>query len=90
MVVQALSSLRSSRAIVFSRMTVADELQPDQQPAHGDNHVAVYEAVFEPPTNEFVRHAAGHSLGLDAWLRRHVPAVRDRAGLWGRLLNIAG
>jgi hypothetical protein len=25
----------------------------------------------------FALHAAGRSLGLDAWLRRHVPAVRD-------------
>ncbi len=38
----------------------------------------------------FALHAAGRSLGLDAWLRRHVPAVRDGAGLFGRLPNIAG
>ncbi len=38
----------------------------------------------------FALHAAGRSLGLDAWLRRHVPAVRDGSGLLGKLLNIAG
>jgi hypothetical protein len=34
--------------------------------------------------------AAGRSLGLDAWLRRHVAAVRDGRGFWGRLLHLAG
>ena len=38
----------------------------------------------------FALHAAGRSLGLDAWLRRHVPAVRDGTGLLGRLLKAAG
>jgi len=38
----------------------------------------------------FALHAAGRSLGLDAWLRRHVAAVRDGTGLLGRLLNVAG
>jgi uncharacterized membrane protein YphA (DoxX/SURF4 family) len=38
----------------------------------------------------FALYAAGRSLGLDAWLRRHVPAVRDGKGSWGRILNIAG
>jgi len=38
----------------------------------------------------FALHAAGRSLGLDAWLRRHVPAVRDGKGFVGKLLNIAG
>jgi hypothetical protein len=38
----------------------------------------------------FALHAAGRSLGLDAWLRRHVPSVRDGTGLIGKLLNIAG
>jgi uncharacterized membrane protein YphA (DoxX/SURF4 family) len=37
----------------------------------------------------FVLHGAGRSLGVDAWLRRHVPAVRDGKGFLGRLLNIA-
>lgn len=38
-------------------MTVSLELQPDQQPARWDNHVDVYEAVFEPLTNAFARAA---------------------------------
>jgi uncharacterized membrane protein YphA (DoxX/SURF4 family) len=38
----------------------------------------------------FVLHGAGRSLGVDAWLRRHVPAVRDGRGVLGWLLNIAG
>jgi hypothetical protein len=38
----------------------------------------------------FVIHAAGRSLGLDAWLRRHVPQVRERAGLWDRLIRAIG
>jgi hypothetical protein len=37
----------------------------------------------------FALHAAGRSLGLDAWLRRHVPAVRDGTGFIGKLLNVA-
>jgi uncharacterized membrane protein YphA (DoxX/SURF4 family) len=32
--------------------------------------------------------AAGRSLGLDAWLRRHVPAVREGRG-FGRLIKLA-
>jgi len=38
----------------------------------------------------FALHAAGRSLGLDAWLRRHVAAVRDGTGLFGKLLHFAG
>ncbi len=38
----------------------------------------------------FALHAAGRSLGLDAWLRRNVPAVRDGRGFIGKLLRIAG
>ncbi|MDI1261840.1 MAG: DoxX family protein [bacterium] len=37
----------------------------------------------------FCVHAAGRSLGLDAWLRRHVAVVREKIGLPGRLLQIA-
>jgi uncharacterized membrane protein YphA (DoxX/SURF4 family) len=33
---------------------------------------------------------AGRCLGLDAWLRRRVPAVRDGRGLLGWFLHIAG
>ena len=38
----------------------------------------------------FSLYAAGRSLGLDAWLRRNVAAVRDGSGFFGRLLRIAG
>jgi len=38
----------------------------------------------------FAPHAAGRSLGLDAWLRRDVPAVRDGKGFFGTLLRIVG
>jgi uncharacterized membrane protein YphA (DoxX/SURF4 family) len=38
----------------------------------------------------FALNAAGRSLGLDAWLRRRVPAVRDGSGFFGKLLNLAG
>jgi uncharacterized membrane protein YphA (DoxX/SURF4 family) len=38
----------------------------------------------------FAMHAAGRSLGLDGWLRRHVAAVRDGTGFVGRLLHLAG
>lgn len=38
----------------------------------------------------FALYAAGRSLGLDAWLRRHVPAVREGQGFVGKALNISG
>ncbi|TMJ22413.1 MAG: DoxX family protein [Alphaproteobacteria bacterium] len=38
----------------------------------------------------FVLDAAGRSLGLDGWLRRKVPAVRDGKGFIGWFFNIAG
>jgi hypothetical protein len=38
----------------------------------------------------FALHAAGRSLGLDAWLRRHVAGVRDGSGFLGKLFNLAG
>jgi uncharacterized membrane protein YphA (DoxX/SURF4 family) len=37
----------------------------------------------------FALHAAGRSLGLDAWLRRHVAAVRDGTGFFGTLFHFA-
>lgn len=37
-----------------------------------------------------VIEGAGRSLGLDAWLHREVPAVRDGRGLIGWFFNIAG
>lgn len=38
----------------------------------------------------FSLEGAGRSLGLDAWLQRDVPAVRDGKGFIGRFFNIAG
>ena len=38
----------------------------------------------------FALEGAGRSLGLDAWLRRNVPAVREGKGLVGWFFNIAG
>lgn len=38
----------------------------------------------------FSLEGAGRSLGLDAWLRRDVPAVRDGKGFIGRFFNSAG
>ena len=38
----------------------------------------------------FALHGAGRSLGLDAWLRRHVPAVREGHGVLGKFFNAAG
>jgi uncharacterized membrane protein YphA (DoxX/SURF4 family) len=38
----------------------------------------------------FVIDKAGRSLGLDAWLHRKVPAVRDGKGLIGWFFHIAG
>ena len=37
----------------------------------------------------FALHAAGRSLGLDAWLRRHSDAVHKRSGILAVLLNLA-
>jgi uncharacterized membrane protein YphA (DoxX/SURF4 family) len=37
----------------------------------------------------FALHAAGRSLGLDAWLRRNVQDIREGRGGIGRLLNLA-
>lgn len=33
--------------------------------------------------------AAGRSLGIDAWLRRHIPAIREGQGFWGRVFRMA-
>jgi hypothetical protein len=38
----------------------------------------------------FVLESAGRSLGLDAWLRRNVPAVREGKGPIGWFLHISG
>ncbi len=44
-------------------MSLTPDLQPDQQPARWDDHVAVYETVFEPLTNAFARRTLDR-LGL--------------------------
>jgi ubiquinone/menaquinone biosynthesis C-methylase UbiE len=44
-------------------MTLAPSLQPDQNPERWNDHVAVYEEVFEPLTNAFASRALDH-LGL--------------------------
>jgi SAM-dependent methyltransferase len=41
-------------------MSLAVELQPDQKPESWDDHVAVYEEVFEPLSNAFASRALGH------------------------------
>src|SRR5262245_34940638 len=41
------------------------DLQPDQQPARWDDHVSVYQEVFEPFTLQFAR-AAMSALGVAA------------------------
>jgi hypothetical protein len=38
----------------------------------------------------FALEGAGRSLGLDAWLRRNVPVVRDGKGLVGWFFKVAG
>lgn len=38
----------------------------------------------------FLVEGAGRSLGLDAWLRRHVADVRDGNGVLGRFFQVAG
>lgn len=42
---------------------MTQDLQPDQQPGRWDDHVAAYEAVFEPLTDAFAVHALDR-LGL--------------------------
>jgi SAM-dependent methyltransferase len=46
-------------------MSLAVELQPDQKPERWNDHVAVYEEVFEPLTDVFASRALDH-LGLRA------------------------
>ena len=44
-----------------SLMSLAAELQPDQQPERWNDHVDVYEEVFEPLTNAFAAPRARSS-----------------------------
>jgi ubiquinone/menaquinone biosynthesis C-methylase UbiE len=56
--------LISPSSLGFSiAMTLASSLQPDQNPERWNDHVAVYEEVFEPLTNAFASRALDH-LGL--------------------------
>jgi SAM-dependent methyltransferase len=50
-------STHNHRHSADSIMTLTAELQPDQQPARWNNHVVVYESVFEPLSNAFARRA---------------------------------
>jgi hypothetical protein len=43
-------------------MSVAADLQPDQNPERCGDHVAVYEEVFEPLTDAFASRAIDHRL----------------------------
>lgn len=53
--------LHEPRSPSFSvAMSLAVELQPDQDPERWNNHVAVYEEVFEPLTNAFATRALNH------------------------------
>lgn len=35
----------------------------------------------------FALYSAGRALGLDAWLSRHIPAVRNGTGFWGKFFK---
>jgi SAM-dependent methyltransferase len=58
------SSRTSIDTVPGTAMTLAADLQPDQQPSRWNDHVAVYESVFEPLTNAFAGRALDH-LDLD-------------------------
>ena len=61
------------------------ELQPDQRPERWNDHVAVYQEVFEPLTNVFARRALDH---LDLSPGDHLIDVAAGAG--GAALIAAG
>lgn len=65
-------------------MTLVADSQPDQQPTRWDNHVGVYEAVFEPLSLAFARHALDR---LD--LRPGVRLIDIAAGAGGVALLAA-
>jgi SAM-dependent methyltransferase len=65
-------------------MKLPTEFQPDQQPGRWNDHVAVYEAVFEPLTNAFAGHALDR-LGL----RRGERLIDVGAGSGGAALMAA-
>lgn len=65
-------------------MNVSAELQPDQQPSRWNDHVAVYETVFEPLTDAFARHALDQLA-----LRPGVRLIDVAAGSGGAALRAA-
>jgi SAM-dependent methyltransferase len=65
-------------------MKLPTEFQPDQQPGRWNDHVAVYEAVFEPLTNAFAGRALDR-LGL----RRGERLIDVGAGSGGAALMAA-
>jgi ubiquinone/menaquinone biosynthesis C-methylase UbiE len=65
-------------------VTIADELQPDQQAARWDDHVVLYEEVFEPLSLAFAREAIAR---LD--LRPGARVLDVGAGPGGAALELA-
>jgi ubiquinone/menaquinone biosynthesis C-methylase UbiE len=65
-------------------VTIADELQPDQQAARWDDHVVLYEEVFEPLSLAFAREAIAR---LD--LRPGERVLDVAAGAGGAALEVA-
>jgi SAM-dependent methyltransferase len=66
------------------QMSLAVERQPDQEPERWNDHVAVYEEVFEPLTNAFASRALDH---LE--LRPHDRLIDVGAGAGGAALIAA-
>jgi len=64
--------------------TITSELEPDQQPRRWDDHVALYEEVYEPLTQGFASAAIG---ALAARPRSHV--LDSGAGAGGAALELA-
>jgi SAM-dependent methyltransferase len=65
-------------------MTITAILQPDQRPERWDDHVALYEQVFEPLTVEFARAAIGRLK-----VRRGERVLDVAAGAGGAALALA-
>ena len=76
--------LVSALAIVFVLHLWLGMYRPGDPPEWPWSYVFLAIVMFM-----FALHAAGRSLGLDAWLRRHVTAVRAGTGFFGRLLKLA-
>ena len=65
-------------------VTMTSELEPDQQPRRWDDHVALYEEVFEPLTQRF-SSAAIDALALEPRAR----VLDSAAGVGGAALELA-